>query len=43
MTAVPASPSWGPARIAIWAGLAVLVSVWLGPRFVASFRPPEHS
>ncbi len=38
----PESQYWTPARIAVWAGVAVLVSVWLGPKFVRQFRPPEN-
>ena len=37
----PDQPSWGRVRIAIWALAAVAVSVWLGPKLVRHFRPPE--
>lgn len=37
----PEPTYWTPLRITLWAAAAVGVSVWLGPRFVEAFRPPE--
>lgn len=38
----PSTHSWPPLRILVWGIIAVVVGLWLGPRFILAFRPPEN-
>ncbi len=37
----PSTHAWPPLRILVWGVIMVVVGLWMGPRFILAFRPPE--